>query len=196
MDAQLIWPSFEIDYPQRLPARSRDRRREGAERLLALHTRQVGLPLPTAHEILRLCLFQTSSANENNFSPSFSYGEFMTLFAKTVAERTRPAQRQDVEEQGTKTEANPFLYSLSKSRGDEVASRLFEAKRLTHNFRYQTIPSTPTAAPRASAASSFPTTNTPPWSPTSFSARSSTSSSPSTRVPHGPKATSPCPSPS
>ncbi|KAF1999652.1 snare-like protein [Amniculicola lignicola CBS 123094] len=28
-----------------------------------------------------------------------SVGEFMTLFAKTVAERTRPAQRQDVEEQ-------------------------------------------------------------------------------------------------
>ncbi|WZH41417.1 Synaptobrevin like ykt6 [Fusarium acuminatum] len=27
------------------------------------------------------------------------YGEFMTLFAKTVAERTRPGQRQDVEEQ-------------------------------------------------------------------------------------------------
>ena len=29
-----------------------------------------------------------------------SYGEFMTLFSKTVAERTRPGQRQDVEEQG------------------------------------------------------------------------------------------------
>ncbi|KAK6948548.1 hypothetical protein Daesc_010318 [Daldinia eschscholtzii] len=27
------------------------------------------------------------------------YGEFMTMFAKTVAERTRPGQRQDVEEQ-------------------------------------------------------------------------------------------------
>ena len=29
-----------------------------------------------------------------------SYGEFMSLFSKTVAERTRPGQRQDVEEQG------------------------------------------------------------------------------------------------
>ncbi|OTB06370.1 hypothetical protein M426DRAFT_55601 [Hypoxylon sp. CI-4A] len=28
-----------------------------------------------------------------------NYGEFMSLFAKTVAERTRPGQRQDVEEQ-------------------------------------------------------------------------------------------------
>ncbi|RDA82959.1 hypothetical protein CP532_0869 [Ophiocordyceps camponoti-leonardi (nom. inval.)] len=29
-----------------------------------------------------------------------SYAEFMTMFAKTVAERTKPGQRQDVEEQG------------------------------------------------------------------------------------------------
>lgn len=28
-----------------------------------------------------------------------NYGEFMTVFAKTVAERTKPGQRQDVEEQ-------------------------------------------------------------------------------------------------
>jgi len=28
-----------------------------------------------------------------------SYGEFMTLFSKTVAERTKPGQRQDVQEQ-------------------------------------------------------------------------------------------------
>ncbi|CAJ2501942.1 Uu.00g047950.m01.CDS01 [Anthostomella pinea] len=28
-----------------------------------------------------------------------NYGEFMSMFAKTVAERTRPGQRQDVEEQ-------------------------------------------------------------------------------------------------
>jgi len=28
-----------------------------------------------------------------------NYGEFMTLFSKTVAERTRPGQRQDIEEQ-------------------------------------------------------------------------------------------------
>lgn len=28
-----------------------------------------------------------------------NYGEFMTMFSKTVAERTRPGQRQDVEEQ-------------------------------------------------------------------------------------------------
>ena len=31
----------------------------------------------------------------------FSYGQFMSLFSKTVAERTKPGQRQDVEEKCT-----------------------------------------------------------------------------------------------
>ncbi|KAF1814791.1 snare-like protein [Eremomyces bilateralis CBS 781.70] len=35
----------------------------------------------------------------NRFTRS-TIGEFMTMFSKTVAERTRPGQRQDVEEQG------------------------------------------------------------------------------------------------
>ena len=30
-----------------------------------------------------------------------SYGQFMSLFSKTVAERTKPGQRQDVEEKCT-----------------------------------------------------------------------------------------------
>lgn len=37
------------------------------------------------------------------------YQNFMTMFAKTVAERTRPGQRLDVEEQG---ESSP-LYAFS-----------------------------------------------------------------------------------
>ncbi|TRX97591.1 hypothetical protein FHL15_001346 [Xylaria flabelliformis] len=39
-----------------------------------------------------------------------NYGEFMTLFSKTVAERTRPGQRQDVEEQGatSPSQRSPF----------------------------------------------------------------------------------------
>jgi hypothetical protein len=39
-----------------------------------------------------------------------SYGEFMTLFSKTVAERTRPGQRQDVEEQGNASPPWPYGY--------------------------------------------------------------------------------------
>ncbi|PNY25027.1 Synaptobrevin ykt6, partial [Tolypocladium capitatum] len=47
-----------------------------------------------AHEI---CAEKELSAY-SRFTRS-NYGEFMTLFAKTVAERTKPGQRQDVEEQ-------------------------------------------------------------------------------------------------
>ncbi|KAL8944022.1 MAG: hypothetical protein Q9216_000731 [Gyalolechia sp. 2 TL-2023] len=46
-----------------------------------------------AHE---LCVEMDLSAY-SRFTRS-SYGDFMSLFAKTVAERTRPGQRQDVEE--------------------------------------------------------------------------------------------------
>ncbi|KAL6898315.1 Longin-like domain-containing protein [Trichoderma evansii] len=51
-----------------------------------------------AHEIVAEKELSAYSRFTRN-NPSSSYGEFMTLFAKTVAERTRPAQRQDVEEQ-------------------------------------------------------------------------------------------------
>ena len=34
-------------------------------------------------------------------SLGLSYGQFMSLFSKTVAERTKPGQRQDVEEKCT-----------------------------------------------------------------------------------------------
>lgn len=36
-----------------------------------------------------------------------SYGQFMSLFSKTVAERTKPGQRQDVEEKCTAPPALP-----------------------------------------------------------------------------------------
>ena len=60
-----------------------------------------------------------------------SYGEFMTLFSKTVAERTRPGQRQDVEEQGTRP-----IYTLKQNKPPDLP--------------YQPTHSTPTAAPKAS----------------------------------------------
>jgi len=47
-----------------------------------------------AHE---LCV-EKDLSSFSRFTRS-NYGEFMTLFSKTVAERTRPGQRQDVEEQ-------------------------------------------------------------------------------------------------
>jgi synaptobrevin family protein YKT6 len=42
----------------------------------------------------------------------------MTLFAKTVAERTRPAQRQDVEEQGTNSKPPFSLIGAQRERGE------------------------------------------------------------------------------
>ncbi len=62
-------------------------RREGFERLFAIHKEQVRSPWDKLAWALSLIVRP-------------SYGEFMTLFSKTVAERTRPGQRQDVEEQG------------------------------------------------------------------------------------------------
>ena len=85
--------SARIDHPQRGQARARDLRRKGAERLLALHPQQVRRPRPRPRAAPP---WPEQRADRRDRS----YGEFMTLFAKTVAERTKPGQRQDVEEQG------------------------------------------------------------------------------------------------
>lgn len=66
-------------------------RREGSVVLLPLHPRQVspGAPRGTI----------PTEVPTDHPSPPLSAGEFMSLFATTVAERTKPSQRQDVEEQ-------------------------------------------------------------------------------------------------
>jgi len=55
--------------------------------------------------VYRIGAEHTISEQERNIKTGadiiYSIGEFMTVFSKTVAERTRPGQRQDVEEQGT-----------------------------------------------------------------------------------------------
>lgn len=52
---------------------------------------------------METCALQITEAREREIGITdevdCSYGEFMTMFSKTVAERTRPGQRQDVEEQ-------------------------------------------------------------------------------------------------
>lgn len=73
------------DIEERGEAGRRTMRREGSEQLLALHTVEV-----------RSLLFKAVSQSRLT---SLSVGEFMSLFSKTVAERTKPGQRQDVEEQ-------------------------------------------------------------------------------------------------
>ena len=46
---------------------------------------------------------ETSSRADGSLG--LSYGQFMSLFSKTVAERTKPGQRQDVEEKCTAPKA-------------------------------------------------------------------------------------------
>ena len=46
---------------------------------------------------------------DKSLTPHRSVSEFMTLFAKTVAERTKPGQRQDVEQQGQHQPLSPRL---------------------------------------------------------------------------------------
>lgn len=85
-----------------------------------------------------------------------SYAQFMSVFAKTVAERTKPGQRQDVEE---KCEAlSPHLVSY------------------THTLHFQPTPSMPTRVQKALLASSSPTPTTLLSLPTSSSQRLLTSS--------------------
>ena len=81
---------------------------------------------------------------------SRSITEFMKLFSTTVAERTAPGQRQDIEEQ---CKLYPIIY------------RAFTKVPKPTHF-------TPTVDPRGSPASLSPTMNTRPWSPTSFSPNS------------------------
>ena len=53
---------------------------------------QPAVQLAAAQDLSSFGFFQRSSV-----------GEFMTFFSKTVAERTKAGQRQDVEENGTST---------------------------------------------------------------------------------------------
>ena len=74
-------------------------RGEGPQQLFKIHKGQVRClnifreknPLPLAH--IRI-----------------SYSQFMSLFSKTVAERTKPGQRQDVEEKCTAPSALPWPF--------------------------------------------------------------------------------------
>jgi len=57
----------------------------------------IGILKNESKPAVELCV-ETELSSFSRFTRS-NYAEFMTLFSKTVAERTRPGQRQDVEEQ-------------------------------------------------------------------------------------------------
>ena len=64
-------------------------RGEGPQQLLKIHKGQVR------------CLNVFEQKIYSMAHLPLSYGQFMSLFSKTVAERTKPGQRQDVEEKCT-----------------------------------------------------------------------------------------------
>jgi hypothetical protein len=79
-------PRMFTDNQERSQASSRALRRDRSKQLLSLHAIKVNFEL-----------FYTSQICPDDVH---SISEFLTLFSKTVAERTKPGQRQDVEEQG------------------------------------------------------------------------------------------------
>ncbi|RCI09630.1 hypothetical protein L249_4168 [Ophiocordyceps polyrhachis-furcata BCC 54312] len=56
-----------------------------------------------------------------------NYAEFMTMFAKTVAERTKPGQRQDVEEQGNAPPGERSKSNREAEMADFCADYTFHA---------------------------------------------------------------------
>lgn len=76
-----------------------------------------------------------------------SYAEFMTVFAKTVAERTRPGQRQDVEEQGTDADSLKVPGGGAICSGNECPSgRATRAQRLGRESAGKLTTAIPTLA--------------------------------------------------
>ncbi|KAG5938500.1 hypothetical protein E4U60_001350 [Claviceps pazoutovae] len=86
-------PAHEIVAEKELSAYSRFTRNKSVPVNAATPPSRSSLNVTMLYRHTNLFLAALSSAVD------FVYGEFMTLFAKTVAERTKPGQRQDVEEQ-------------------------------------------------------------------------------------------------
>lgn len=72
-----------------------------------------------------------------------SYGQFMSLFSKTVAERTKPGQRQDVEEKCTSPPSTLIV--------------IFLQFRVSADIAFYPTHSTPTVAQKVSLESSSAT---------------------------------------
>jgi synaptobrevin homolog YKT6 len=81
-------------------------------------------------------------ANDNGLS---SYGEFMTMFAKTVAERTKPGVRQDVEER----EYTFHAYSSSQGICGIIISEPSYPKMVAHGILSKMMDEFSSAHPRS-----------------------------------------------
>lgn len=104
-----------------------------------------------------------------------SYAQFMSLFSKTVAERTKPGQRQDVEEKCTSPTSTLIV--------------IFIPFRVSADMAFYPTHSTPTVAQKASLESSSATPTILPLLRISCSQKLLTSSSLATLAPPSPTPT-------
>ncbi|KAG0650466.1 Synaptobrevin [Hyphodiscus hymeniophilus] len=86
-----------------------------------------------------------------------NYGEFMTLFSKTVAERTKPGQRQDVEEQDYTFHA----YSRTEGICGIIISDHEYPMMVAHQLLSKVVDEFLTKYPRSTFANSNPTLSFP-----------------------------------
>ncbi|EPE24463.1 SNARE-like protein [Glarea lozoyensis ATCC 20868] len=86
-----------------------------------------------------------------------NYGEFMTLFSKTVAERTKPGQRQDVEEQDYTFHA----YGRTEGVCGIIISDHSYPALVAHQLLSKVVDEFLTAHPRTEWANSTPTLEFP-----------------------------------
>ncbi|EON96605.1 putative snare ykt6 protein [Phaeoacremonium minimum UCRPA7] len=85
-----------------------------------------------------------------------NYGEFMTLFAKTVAERTRPGQRQDVEEQDYTFHAYGRTEGICGIKGIIISDHQYPAL-VAHQLLSKVVDEFLSQNPRSSWATGSPT---------------------------------------
>lgn len=77
-----------------------------------------------------------------------NYGEFMTLFSKTVAERTKPGQRQDIEEKSTMF----HVYSRTEGIAGIIISDADYPSLVAHQLLSKIVDEFLTRYPRSSFA--------------------------------------------
>ncbi|KAI9730046.1 MAG: palmitoyltransferase [Claussenomyces sp. TS43310] len=86
-----------------------------------------------------------------------NYGEFMSLFSKTVAERTRPGQRQDVEEQ----DYTFHVYGRTEGIAGVIISDHDYPALVAHQLLSKVVDEFLAKYPRATFANSNPTLEFP-----------------------------------
>ncbi|KAI9841093.1 MAG: palmitoyltransferase [Sclerophora amabilis] len=99
----------------------------------------------------------TTTGEEGLADSVLSYGEFMSLFSKTLAERTRPGQRQDVEEKSYTFHA----YGRTEGVAGIIISDQEYPAMVAHQLLSKVMDEFLAKHPRSSFATSNPTLDFP-----------------------------------